>query len=79
MSMPKFLIADNTDFPEDIFVIHTEYPRFILNMSTDELEWLDDVDLGEEDDIPAEIMQLLEQADSFYDREMERYENFDAE
>ncbi|GCD79098.1 hypothetical protein [Schleiferia thermophila] len=79
MSTPKFLIADNTDFPDDIFVIHTEYPRFILNMYTDELEWLDDVDLGEEDDIPAEIMQLLEQADEFYDREMGRYENFDAQ
>lgn len=77
--MPKFLLADNTDFPDDIFVIHTEFPRFILNMSNDELEWLDDVDFGEEDDVPAEIMQLLEEADAFYDREMDRYENLDGE
>lgn len=79
MSMPKFLLADNTDFPDDIYVIHTEFPRFILNMFNDELEWLDDVDFGEEEDVPAEIMQLLEDADKFYDREMDRYENFDGE
>ena len=28
MKLPKFLLADNSDFPEDLFVVHTEYPRF---------------------------------------------------
>lgn len=30
MELPKFLLGDNTDFPEDIFIIHLDYPRFII-------------------------------------------------
>ena len=32
MILPKFVIGDNTDFPEDIFVLHLEYPRFVINL-----------------------------------------------
>ena len=34
MELPKFLLADNTDYPTAIFIVHTEFPRFVLN-----LEW----------------------------------------
>ena len=27
MKLPKFLMADNSEFPEDLFVVHTEYPK----------------------------------------------------
>jgi len=37
MSFPKFLLGDNTDFPDSIFVIHTEFPRFIINPENDEV------------------------------------------
>ena len=30
MELPKFLLGDNTDYPTAIFVVHTEYPRFII-------------------------------------------------
>jgi hypothetical protein len=43
MKLPKFLLADNSEFPEDLFVVHTEYPRFILNVEEEEVEWLDDL------------------------------------
>ena len=33
MELPKFLLGDNTDFPDDIFVIHLDYPRFIINLN----------------------------------------------
>ena len=36
-------MADNSEFPEDLFVVHTEYPRFILNVEEEEVEWLDDL------------------------------------
>ena len=39
MELPKFLMGDNTDYQESIFVIHTEYPRFIINLVDDEIEW----------------------------------------
>ena len=32
MELPKFVTGDNTDFPDDIFVIHLEYPRFFINL-----------------------------------------------
>ena len=41
MELPKFLIADNSSFKDDLFIVHTEYPRFILNVSNDEVHWLE--------------------------------------
>lgn len=72
MTIPKFLLGDNTDHPDDIFIIHTEYPRFIINLLNDEIEWLDEL-RGDETEIANEISRLIEDASEFYDREMERY------
>ena len=72
MTLPKFLLGDNTDHPDDIFVVHTEYPQFIINLVNDEVEWLDDLQ-GDEEELAIEIAQLVEEASLFYDREMERY------
>jgi hypothetical protein len=33
MELPKFLLADNADLEDTLFVVHTEYPRFILNVA----------------------------------------------
>lgn len=72
MTLPKFLMGDNTDHPDDIFVVHTEYPQFIINLVNDEIEWMDDLK-GDEEELAIEIAQLVEEASLFYDREMERY------
>ncbi|MCF6223069.1 MAG: hypothetical protein L3J34_05005 [Flavobacteriaceae bacterium] len=72
MTLPKFLLGDNTDHPDDIFVVHTEYPQFIINLVNDEVEWMDDLQ-GDEEELAIEIAQLVEEASLFYDREMERY------
>ena len=44
MELPKFLIADNSAFEDALFVVHTEYPRFILNVSNDEVHWFEEFD-----------------------------------
>ncbi len=72
MTLPKFLMGDHTDHPDDIFVVHTEYPQFIINLVNDEIEWMDDLQ-GNEEELAIEIAQLIEEASLFYDREMERY------
>ncbi|NOQ91736.1 MAG: hypothetical protein GQ552_03360 [Flavobacteriaceae bacterium] len=72
MTLPKFLMGDNTDHPEDIFIVHTEFPQFIINLVNDEIEWMDDLQ-GDEEELAIEIAQLVEEASLFYDREMERY------
>ena len=72
MTVPKLLLGDNTDHPEDIFIVHTEYPHFIINLLNDDIEWFDEL-RGDESEIAIEIAGLIEEASIFYDREMERY------
>ncbi len=74
MSFPKFLLGDNTDFPEAIFVIHTEFPRFIINLENDEVEWLEEFDKSDEKELQEEANNLFQAANDFYDREIERYD-----
>ncbi|MDP3312113.1 hypothetical protein [Lutibacter sp.] len=74
MELPKFLMGDNTDFANDIFVIHTEFPRFIINLVNDEIEWFEDFEGTDEEELTTEVAVLIESASQFYDREMERYQ-----
>ncbi len=77
MELPKFVLADNTDYADDIFIIHLEFPRFIINLANDEVSFIEDIDESEEDELNQEMEKLIVQAGEFYDREMKRYENFD--
>ena len=74
MELPKFILGDNTDLPDAIFVVHTEYPRFIINLENDEVEWLEDFDKEDEKELSSEAEGLINQANEFYDREVSRYE-----
>lgn len=74
MDFPKFLLGDNTDYPDAIFVIHTEYPRFIINLENDDVEWLEDFDQSDEKELAEQAEDLITQANEFYDREVSRYE-----
>lgn len=74
MDFPKFLLGDNTDYPDAVFVIHTEFPRFIINLEDDEVEWLEDFDQSDEEELSAQAEDLITQANEFYDREVSRYE-----
>lgn len=73
MDLPKFLLADNSNFPEDIFVLHTEFPRFLINLKDDEIEWFEDLSGEREDDIAGEVSNLIEEASKFYDEQIEGY------
>ncbi len=74
MELPKFLLGDNTDFPEDIFIIHLDYPRFIINLKDDEVEIMEEADDLDEAELNEEMEALIVQANEFYDREVQRYE-----
>jgi hypothetical protein len=75
MQFPKFLLGDNTDYPTAIFIVHAEYPRFILNLENDEVEWLEDFTAEDEKELSSEAESLIEAATAFYDREIARYED----
>ena len=70
MELPKFLVADNSSLQNVIFVIHTEYPRFIINITNDEVYWLEDFDKKDEEILLSESEQIINEAFNFYDKEM---------
>lgn len=74
MELPKFVLADNSDFPDDIFVIHLDFPRFIINLKDDEVEFLEDIEDEDQTELESEMEHLITLAGEFYDKEMERYE-----
>jgi hypothetical protein len=77
--LPKFLLADNMDFPGKVYIVHTKYPRCIIESSVDDFQedqkiyWLDEE--VEDDD---ELKELLEEAENYFIREMDDLdENYD--
>ncbi|WP_430408640.1 hypothetical protein [Kordia sp.] len=75
MEFPKFLLGDNTDYPDAIFIIHTEFPRFIINLENDEVEWLEEFDKEDEKELASEAENIVQAANDFYDRELSRYDD----
>ncbi len=73
MDFPKYLLGDNSEYPTAIFVIHTEFPRFIINLENDEVEWLEDFDAEDQKELEAEAENLIQGATDFYDREISLY------
>jgi len=73
MTLPKFILGDNTDLPDAIYIIHTEFPRFIINLENDDIEWFEEFDDHDQKEIESEMENLINQASEFYDREVERY------
>ena len=82
MKVPKFLVGDNTESQDTVFIIHTESPKFILNLDTDDVMWLDEdlpeiLGIADEAELTTAISELLALADEFYQREIDRYEELE--
>ena len=73
MEIPAFLLADNTDQPDQYYVIHTQYPRFAYDMVEGEIDWWDRPE-GTEEDLIEEVSRLVQEAQEFLEREMRRHE-----
>lgn len=74
MELPRFLMGDNTEHQDAIYIIHTDYPRFIINLVDDEIEWLESLERTDEDELTIEVATLIEEASAFYDKEMKQYQ-----
>jgi hypothetical protein len=74
MELPKFILGDNTAYPNAIFIIHTEFPRFIINLENDEVEWFEEFDAHDEKELELMVGKLIEEASSFYDDEVSKYD-----
>lgn len=74
MEVPKFLIADNSSLQEEIFVLHTEYPRFLLNVANDDILWLEEFAQEDKKELAQITQDLIEAALRFFDEEIEKME-----
>ena len=74
MTLPKFILGDNTEHPSAIYVIHTEFPRFIINLENDDLEWFEDFDKDDQAELEVETENAIKEATDFYDREIAEYD-----
>ncbi len=73
MQTPKFLLADNTQNPDELFIIHTEFPRFIVEVESEEVDWWDDIN-SEEENVEDTLAQLVQDAYAFLEQELTKYE-----
>ena len=76
--LPKFLLADNSqEMPDYIFVVHNEFPRFIVGSDIEdfsvnqEIHWIDDKPKDNE-----LITRLLEEAEEFLEAELENQDSY---
>lgn len=74
MKLPRFILGDNSEMPEAIFIIHTEFPRFIINLENDDLQFWEDVAKIESEQLADETELLVKEAYDFYDAEISQYE-----
>jgi hypothetical protein len=74
MELPTYILGDNSDYPEAIFIIRTEFPRVIINLENDEVEWLEEFDQHDQKELEAETENYIKEATAFYDREVALYE-----
>ena len=75
MTLPKFILGDNAEYPNAIFVIHTQFPRFIINLEDDHLEWFEDFDAEDKKELETETENAVKLATEFYDNEVAEYED----
>ena len=81
MQLPKFVLAENSDHIEAIYIVHLEFPRFIVDLNTMdsedpnslEMEIMDFIEESDEQDMQEELEKLVIPAAEFYEREIERY------
>ncbi|MCH1471789.1 MAG: hypothetical protein L7T85_04380 [Flavobacteriaceae bacterium] len=72
--LPEFLLADSSEYPDSIFVIHTAFPRFVINLQNDEIEWWESFTAEDKEIATQEVVHWVEQATQFYDQQISSYE-----
>jgi hypothetical protein len=72
--LPEFLLADSTEHPESVFVVHTVFPRFVINLQNDEIEWWESFTAEDKEIATQEVARWVEQATQFYDQQISSYQ-----
>jgi hypothetical protein len=72
MEIPKFLLADNSEFGEAVFVLHTDYPKFLINIVDDSIYWFEEFNKEEKKELDLITPKLIQEAFDFYDNEIRK-------
>ena len=75
MAPPKFILGDNTNFPEVISVFHTEFSSLIINLDNDVVEWFENFDKEDQKELGAKTETTIKEASDFYNKEVACYQN----
>ena len=54
--------------------MHTEYPRFLLNVANDDILWLEEFAQEDKKELEQITQDLIDAALSFFDEEIEKME-----
>ncbi|MGB0883421.1 MAG: hypothetical protein ACPG4W_02815 [Flavobacteriales bacterium] len=84
METPKFLMGDNSQQPDQLYVIHTQDPHFIYNVSEEQFAYLDDnleevIGTDDEAELSTALTELTEAAINFCQEEMDNILDFDED
>ena len=60
-----------------MFVVHKEYPIFILNVEEDEVARLDDLEGDDEESVANEATKVVEEAFAWCDEELAKYDDLE--
>lgn len=69
MELPRFLIGYNSTLPEFAYIYHNVYPRFVIEIPSEEVEWIDEPENQNDPEIINELTQLVQEALDFFDSE----------
>ncbi|MCT4664047.1 MAG: hypothetical protein N4A45_02290 [Flavobacteriales bacterium] len=75
MTTPRFLMADNSQDPERIYVVHTQDPHFVYDIMAEDFVWIENnlsevIGSEDESEITTALTQLIEDALAFCRDEM---------
>lgn len=84
METPKFLMGDNSQQPDKLYVIHTQNPHFIYDVMKEDFIWIEDnlpevIGSEEESDLSNALAELIEKALTFCRDEMNNMLDYDTE
>ncbi len=84
MEYPKYLMADNSQNPDKLYVVHTQNPHFIYDVMEEDFVWIEDnieevIGSNEDADLSNAMADLIEGALTFCRAEMENMMDFDEE
>ena len=73
MAIPEFLLSNNYETPDNFYIVHTLFPRFVLEVETQEIEWIDELSESSESEMYNEVEQLIKSALDFFTVQMEGF------